>query len=94
MGSGFSKMQKQAREMKKQIEKMQEEMKNSSYTGDSGNGLVSVTIDGEKVLKSIRIQPECIDPSDPEGLQDLIITAFARAYAQIEKQQEGFSLPF
>ncbi|MES2200045.1 MAG: YbaB/EbfC family nucleoid-associated protein [Chlamydiota bacterium] len=100
MGSGFSKMQKQARQMQGQLQKMQEEMKNSSFTGESGAGLVTVILNGEKVLKKITIKPECVDPTDVEGLEDLILAAFADASKKMESSgsdfglPEGFSLPF
>lgn len=100
MGSGFSKMQKQAKQMQAQLQKMQEEMKNSSFIGESGNGLVRVVINGEKDLKEIKIKPECIDPEDVEGLEDLIFAAFADAKKKADSGShdfglpEGFSLPF
>ena len=93
MGSGFSKMQKQARQMQEQLQKMQEEMKNSSFTGESGAGLVTVVLNGEKVLKKITIKPECVDPTDIEGLEDLILAAFTDASKKIEAGGSDFGLP-
>lgn len=83
MGSGFSKMKKQARQMQEQMEKMQEEQKAASYEGSAGNGLVTVVLDGEKSLKSIEIKPDCVDPDDVDGLQDLIQAAFDEATAKV-----------
>ncbi len=100
MGSGFAKKQKQARQMQEQLQKMQEEMKNSSFTGESGAGLVTVVLNGEKVLKKITIKPECVDPTDVEGLEDLIQAAFIDASKKAESDSgdfglpEGLSLPF
>ncbi len=96
MGSGFSKMKKQARQMEQQMESMKAELKNKSFTGTSGNGLVTVAINGEKALKELKIKPECVDPSDVEGLEDLIKAAFDEAFSKAEKESspEGFSLPF
>lgn len=96
MGSGFAKMKKQARQMEQQMETMKAELKNKRFSGTSGNGLVTVTIDGEKALKGLKIKPECVDPSDVEGLEDLIKAAFDEAFAQIEKEDSsgGFPLPF
>jgi nucleoid-associated protein EbfC len=85
MGSGFSKMKKQARVMQQQYEQMREEMKNKSVVGTGGNGLVTVTLDGEKKLKEIKIKPECVDPEDIEGLEDLIRAAFEDAASKIEE---------
>ena len=67
MGSGFSKMKKQARLMEQQYEKMREDAKNTQVAGSSGNGLVTVTVNGDKEIQSIAIKPECVDPSDWKG---------------------------
>ena len=83
MGSGFSKMKKQARMMEQQMEKMREDMKNTEATGSSGNGLVTVVLNGEKELKEIKIKPECIDPNDLEGLEDLIKAALEDGYQKV-----------
>lgn len=101
MGSGFSKMKKQAKLMEQQLEMMRSEMKNKSVTGTSGNGLVTVILNGEKELQHIAIKPECVDPKDLEGLQDLIRAAFEDAYQKLETESphgsglpSGISLPF
>ena len=95
MGSGFSKMKKQAKQMQDQLLKMQKEMEALEVVGSAGNGLVKVTLTGEKELKKIEIQPECVDPSDVEGLQDLIVAAFKNAGDQIQEQSPMPSnLPF
>lgn len=97
MGSGFAKMKKQARMMQQQMESMREEMKKTEVTGTSGNGLVTVAMNGENQLLSITIKPECVDPNDVEGLQDLIKAAFEDAHKKIEQNSDQFggaSLPF
>ncbi len=84
MGSGFSKMKKQRRLLEDQFAKMQEEMQNTEHKGSSGSGLVEVVLSGDKNLKSITIKPECVDPKDVEGLQDLIYAAFKEAEKSID----------
>jgi nucleoid-associated protein EbfC len=93
MGSGFAKKQKQARQMQEQLQKMQEEMKNSSFTGESGAGLVTVVLNGEKVLQKVTIKPECVDPTDVEGLEDLIQAAFLDASKKAESGGGDFGMP-
>jgi DNA-binding YbaB/EbfC family protein len=93
MGSGYSKMKKQAKLMEQQLETMRNEMKNKQVTGTSGNGLVVVTMNGEKQLTDIKIKPECVDSSDLEGLQDLIKAACDDAYQKLSNEESGFSLP-
>jgi nucleoid-associated protein EbfC len=102
MGSGYSKMKKQAKLMEQQLEMMRTEAKNKKITGMSGNGLVIVVMNGEKELLEIKIKPECVDTSDLEGLQDLIKAACDDAYRQLSNDDPmsnlslpgGMSLPF
>lgn len=95
MGSGFSKMKKQAKLMEQQLEAMQQEMKSKQVTGTSGNGLVTVVMNGDKELLQITIKPECVDPNDLEGLQDLIKAACQDGYRQLTDTNPmgNFSLP-
>ncbi|NGX33925.1 MAG: Nucleoid-associated protein [Candidatus Anoxychlamydiales bacterium] len=87
MGGGFSKMKKQAKMMQEQMEKMKEDLKNKEVEGIAANGLVKITLSGEKELKNIKIDPECIDPSDVEGLQDLIFQAHKDAFSKLEEEE-------
>jgi nucleoid-associated protein EbfC len=94
MGSGYSKMKKQAKLMEQQLETMRNEMKNKQVTGIAGNGLVTVMMNGEKELLEIKIKPECVDASDLEGLQDLIKAACEDAYGKVsEDPMNNLSLP-
>ena len=93
MGSSMSKMKKQARQKEQQMELMKEDLKNKSFIGISGNGLVTVTLSGEKSLTAIKIKPECVDPSDVEGLEDLIKAAFQDAFSQSSEESSPFGLP-
>lgn len=93
MGSGFSKMKKQARLMQEQFSQMKNDLSNKLVDGQAGGGLVTVTLNGEKQLKKISIKPECV--SDIEGLQDLIIGAFEDASSKLEKEHSSLGgLPF
>lgn len=96
MGSGFSKLKKQAKQFESQYAKIQEEMRALEMTGTAGNGLVTLVLNGEHELKDIKIKPACVDPNDIEGLQDLIRAAYADAHTKIQAQsQQGMGgLPF
>ena len=85
MGSGFSKMKKQRKQLEDQFAKMQEELQSTEHKGSAGNGLVEIVLSGEKNLKSITIKPECVDPNDLEGLQDLILAAFKDAERRVDE---------
>jgi DNA-binding YbaB/EbfC family protein len=84
MGTGFSKKKKQARLMQDQFMQMQDQMKNTTATGTAGNGLVTITLNGENEILNLKIKPECVDPEDVEGLEDLIKEAYKNASAQLK----------
>ncbi len=84
MGSGYSKMKKQRKQMEEQFARMQEELATSEHEGSAGGGLVKIVLSGDKNLKSVKINPECVDKDDVEGLQDLIVAAFNDAAAKLE----------
>jgi nucleoid-associated protein EbfC len=93
MGSGFSKMKKQAKMMQSQFDQMQEELKKHEEVGSSGGGLVKIWLNGLKEMKKIEIQKECVDPNDLEGLQDLIVAAYKEAFEKVEAKSNDSS-PF
>ncbi len=92
MGSGFSKMKKQARMMQEQISQLKGNLQNTLVEGTSGAGLVTVTLNGEKELKKILIKPECL--TDVEGLQDLIVAAFQAASQKVDAAQSASPFSF
>ena len=94
MGSGFSKLKKQAKQMEAQYEKMREEMSKLEFTGSAGNGLVTIVLTGEHEIKDLKIKPACVDPNDVEGLQDLIRAAYGEALEKIKAQNQQGNIPF
>ncbi len=92
MGSGFSKMKKQAKMMQQQMSLAKQTLENTTIEGSAGGGLVTVTLSGAKELKKIVIRPECVNPNDIEGLQDLILGAFEDAAAKADAQTPA--MPF
>ncbi|MCH1430211.1 MAG: YbaB/EbfC family nucleoid-associated protein [Chlamydiales bacterium] len=86
MGSGFSKRKKQAKQLQQQFLEMQEELKNKEVVGSAGSGLVEITMNGEHEVKKVSIKTECIDPEDPEGLEDLVQAAFNDANKKLGDQ--------
>jgi DNA-binding YbaB/EbfC family protein len=79
----ISQMMGMAQDMAK---RMEEEMDALTVEGNAGGGMVTVTMDGHKRLKTLRIAPEVVDPADIEMLQDLVLAAVNDARAQIEEK--------
>lgn len=92
MGSGFLKKKKQAKMMQAQFSQMQEQLSGQleqmEVTGSAGAGLVEITLNGANDMKRIKINPECVDKDDIEGLETLIKAAYTDACTKIKEQSE------
>ena len=72
-GMNMQSLMKQAQKMQKKMEEAQEALAEKTVETTSGGGAVKIVITGKKVIKSIKIDPEVIDPDDVEMLEDLIL---------------------
>lgn len=89
-GAGNMKQQMaQMQAVQRQMEQLQSEISEMETTATSGGGAVSVTVNGDKEIKSITLQPEVVDPDDIEMLQDLILTAVNEATRQMDEISSG-----
>ena len=66
---------KQAQKMQAQMAKVQEELAQKTVEASAGGGMVTVVVTGKQEIMSITIEPEVIDASDKEMLQDLVVAA-------------------
>ena len=91
MKGGIGQLMKQAQQMQADMQKAQEEMAGLTVTGESGAGLVRITMTCKHELKRLEIDDSLIG-DDKEMLEDLIIAAFNDAVRRVEKTvQEKFS---
>jgi nucleoid-associated protein EbfC len=96
------KLLQQAQEMQVQYQKMQEELQLMTFTGTSGGGMVTAEVNGQGLLKHLKIDASVVNPADTEMLEDLITVAVAdaqrkaqeQAQAQVSKLAGGMNLPF
>lgn len=94
-------LMKQAQQMQQNMQEMQARLEGLEIQGESGAGLVKVTLSGKGEMKGIVIDPKLLDPNDAEMLQDLVIAAHRDAKARLEtvtaeemqKATGGISLP-
>jgi nucleoid-associated protein EbfC len=95
------KMMKQAQEIQGRMQKLQEDLATLEMEGQSGAGLVKVTLNGRFEARAIEIDPSLLKPEEAEILEDLIVAAFQDAKSKAEaavqaKMQEltgGLPLP-
>ncbi len=91
MKGGIGQLMKQAQQMQADMQKAQEEMANLTVTGESGAGMVRITMTCKHELKSLDIDDTLVG-DDKDMLEDLIIAAFNDAVRRVEKTiQEKFS---
>src|SRR5262245_19932628 len=77
-------MMKQAQELQGRMQQLQEELASVQIEGQSGAGLVKVTLNGKMEARAVKIDPSLIRPEDAEMLEDLILAAFQDAKGQVE----------
>lgn len=87
-GGNMNAMLKQAQKMQEDMAALQEDLENREYTASSGGGLVSVTVDGKHLIKSIKINHNAVDPDDSEMLEDLVTVAVNEAISKAIKTAE------
>ena len=78
-------MMKQAQKLQKQMEKGQEELAATEFTGKSAQDLVVATLTGDKKVVKLEFQEAVVDPEDLETLSDMTIQAINSALEQIDE---------
>jgi hypothetical protein len=86
-GMNFNQLMKEAKKMQADMEKSQEELSVQEFDASAGGGAVKVVVSGDKVLKSITLDKEAVDPDDVEMLQDLILTCVNEALRKVDSAQ-------
>jgi DNA-binding YbaB/EbfC family protein len=85
MMSNLNAMLKQAQQLQKRLEQLQDELAEKQVEGTAGGGMVTVVVNGKQELVDVKIDPEVVNPDDVEILEDLIVAASNQAR---EKAQE------
>ena len=78
-GGNMQQLMMRAQRMQQDVQRAQAELAEREFTASSGGGMVTVTVNGGKDVKSIVINPACVDPEDVEMLQDLVLSAVNEA---------------
>ncbi len=107
MIKGFGDIMKQAQQMQEDMQKMQEEFANMEVEGQSGAGLVKVTMTGRHDVRNVSIDDSLLK-EEKEIIEDLIAAALNDAVRRVENLQKekfggltaglnippGFKMPF
>ena len=107
LGEGLGDLMKQAQQMQGRVQKLQEEVEKTEVIGESGAGLVKITMTGRHDVRKVDIDSSLFDETK-DVLEDLIAAAMNDAVRRAEKNQQekmseltagiplppGFKLPF
>lgn len=105
--NGMGDLMKKAQKMQEEMQKAQEEIAKSEVTGESGAGLIKVTMTGRHDVKKVDIDPSLMS-EDKDILEDLLAAAVNDAVRRVEENQKermsgmasgmglppGFKMPF
>ena len=69
------KMMKQAADLQKNMKEKQAELAKTEVQFSAGGGMVTAVASCDMKVKSIKINPDAVDPSDVEMLEDLVLAA-------------------
>ncbi|HCA83724.1 MAG TPA: hypothetical protein DEP18_08045 [Flavobacteriales bacterium] len=84
----FGNMMEQLQQMKQKMEESKQRLERITVEGVSGSGKVKVTMNGNRKVTGIQIDPSLLQ-ADPEELEDLLIMAFNAALEQAESVNEA-----
>ena len=98
--NNFGELMNQARQMQEKVQNLQDDMANAQVVGESGGGLIRVTMTGRHDVKRVEIDGS-LPSGDKDVLEDLIAAAMNDAVRRAEQYQKdkmseltaGISLP-
>lgn len=86
MKGELGKLMQQAQKMQEGLKQAQEELAELEVTGESGGGMVAVTLNGRHEVRSLKIDPSAGD--DLEMLEDLVAAAFNDAVNKVQQARQ------
>jgi DNA-binding YbaB/EbfC family protein len=90
----MNQIMKQAQQMQERLQKQMTELR---VEATAGGGMVSVVVNGNKQIQSLKIDPEVVSKEDVEMLQDLILAAINDAHRkadeELSKTMGGMKIP-
>ena len=77
---------RQAKDVQAKAQAMQAELGAIEVEGQSGAGLVRLTLNGRSELKRLSVDPSLLKSEDRQVVEDLILAAHADAKAKLERR--------
>lgn len=84
--SNMNQMIRQAQKMQDDIAEVQARLDETEFTASAGGGMIELVMTGGKVLKSVKLNPDCIDRDNPEDLEDIIVAGVNAMITKVEEE--------
>ena len=84
-GANLNALMRQAQKLQEDMQKQKEQLESTEFVSNIGGGQVELVMFGSNKVKSLKINPQIVDPDDVEMLEDMIVAAFSDCISQIEK---------
>jgi DNA-binding YbaB/EbfC family protein len=81
-------LMKKAQAVQAKMKDVQEELERLEVEGQSGGGMVKITLNGKGQMKAIALDPTLMNPDDREMVEDLVLAAHADARAKADRLAE------
>lgn len=99
--TNINQLMKQAQQMQSKMAALQEELAGIIVDGQSGGGLVRVSLTAKGDIKTVVIDPTLLVPAEKEILEDLIVAALndgrqkaeSKTASEMAKITGGMSIP-
>ncbi|PKC51797.1 DUF149-domain-containing protein, partial [Rhizophagus irregularis] len=78
-------MMKKMQKMQKEMMQAQEELNAREFEGAAGGGMVKITMNGQREVLGVKLDPSVVDPEDVEMLEDLLVIATNDALKKVEE---------
>ena len=101
MAKNMNNLMKQAQQMQQKMSTLQKELESRELETSSGGGMVKIKINGKQEILELKLDKECVDPTDVDSLEELLTIAVNQAVKEsqdmvsnaMSKVTGGLSIP-
>ncbi|WP_376795217.1 YbaB/EbfC family nucleoid-associated protein [Thermogemmatispora sp.] len=81
-------MMREIMKAQQRLQKLQEELEQSQFSGSAGGGAITVTMKGNYEITAIKIDPEAVNPEDIGELEAMLLAAAKDAFSKVAEAQQ------
>ena len=79
MAGGLAKMMKEAQKLEKRLAEVRKRLEEMTVEGSSGGGAIAITMNGQRDVLKVSVDPGVLEDGDVEMLEDLLLSALRDA---------------